>query len=374
MSSIPKVNSYRIFGLDLMRAIAIILVVRSHADDLLEPFWPADPGVADVDGVDLFFVLSGFLIGGILLRAMEAVHIPWHRRLLDFWQRRWLRTLPNYFLFLGINVVLVHEDLIPGVLNTNTLAYIVFLQNFIVPIDLFFWESWSLAVEEWFYVLLPMVLFLCATARIGVKWSFILAIGSMVLVPAILRSQAMDAIGTPIELDRSIRRVVVMRMDTIGFGVLAAWVSRYFPAVWRKRQAELLVLGAIAFVTATLLRSTDSLVYMGTWYFTLSAISMTLWLPVLSSWVRTGRWGEPIGFLSRISYALYLVHLPVRYLIRGSIPDASPSVTVLVYVGYWAICILLSAGIHHYFERHFMGMRNGISRRILRTTALTPSS
>ncbi|MCB0770406.1 MAG: acyltransferase [Flavobacteriales bacterium] len=367
-------DTNRIFGLDLMRATAILLVVRSHADDLLEPFWSADTGVPDIDGVDLFFVLSGFLIGGILLRVMEAVHIPWHRRLLDFWQRRWLRTLPNYFLFLGINVVLVHEDLIPGVLNTNTLAYIVFLQNFIVPVDLFFWESWSLAVEEWFYVLLPLVLFTCATARIGAKWSFILAIGSMVLVPAILRSQAMDAIGTPIELDRSIRRVVVMRMDTIGFGVLAAWVGHYFPALWRKRQAELLVLGAIGFVTATLLRGPDGLVYMGTWYFTLSAISMTLWLPVLSSWVRTGRWGGPIGFLSRISYALYLVHLPVRYLIEGAIPDASPSGTVLVYVGYWAICILLSAAIHHFFERRFMGMRNGISRRILDPRALTPSS
>jgi peptidoglycan/LPS O-acetylase OafA/YrhL len=367
-------NSSRIFGLDLMRAAAILLVVRSHADDLLAPHWPADPGVADVDGVDLFFVLSGFLIGGILLQVMEAVHVPWHKRLLDFWQRRWLRTLPNYFLFLFINILLVQQDLMPGLLNVNTLAYFVFLQNFMVPLDLFFWESWSLAVEEWFYLLLPIALFLLMGARVTVKHAFLVAVGLMILLPTLSRFPAMDAVAAPFQLDLLVRKIVVLRLDTIGFGVLAAWVHRFFPALWRQRRAELLVIGAIGFITATLLRGPDSLMYMGTWYFTLSAISMALWLPALSSWESTGRWGAPISFLSRISYALYLVNLPLRHLMEGFRFDISPSGSVLLYISYWLICLILSAGIHLLFERRFMGMRNVLSRRILGTSALTPSS
>jgi peptidoglycan/LPS O-acetylase OafA/YrhL len=48
---------------------------------------------------------------------------------------------------------MLYAGLSTGILNVNVLAYFVFLQNFWVPLDLFFWESWSLAVEEWFYLL-----------------------------------------------------------------------------------------------------------------------------------------------------------------------------------------------------------------------------
>ena len=349
-----------------MRASAILLVVRSHADDLLARFWPPDPGVPDLDGVDLFFVLSGFLIGGILLRMLEAQDIPWHKRLLDFWQRRWLRTLPNYFLFLLINILLVHADLMPGLLNVNTLAYFVFLQNFLVPLDLFFWESWSLAVEEWFYVLLPLALFLLIRVfRRSVQFGSLLAVSLMIIAPTVLRFPAMDAVATLFHLDLLVRKIVVLRLDTIGYGALAAWCLHYFPSIWRQRRAELFVLGALLYTTATLLRGPDSLMYMGTWYFTMSAIGMALWLPALFAWERTGRWGAPITFLSRISYALYLVHLPVRYLIEGFLYEASSATTMVMYIGYWAICLVLSAGVYLFFERRFMSMRNGLSRRIL---------
>ncbi|MEZ4738410.1 MAG: acyltransferase [Flavobacteriales bacterium] len=364
----PSAPRSRIFGLDLMRAVAIVLVVASHADDLLVPFWTADTGVADLDGVDLFFVLSGFLIGGILLRTLEATEIPWQKRLLDFWQRRWLRTLPNYFLFLAINIVLVHEGWMPGLLNVNALAYFVFLQNFIIPLELFYWESWSLAVEEWFYLLFPLAVFLFIGAlRRHVKGVFLWVTLIMIAIPTLLRFPAMDAVATPAQLDLLVRKIVVLRLDTIGFGVLAAWAFHYFPAIWRSRRAELLLIGLFGYTTATLLRGPDSLMYMGTWYFTFSAISMALWLPALASWERVGRWGAPIAFISRISYALYLVHLPVRYLLDWFVVRTSKEAAMLQYVAYWAICIVLAMGVYLLFERRFMGMRKGLSRRILAT-------
>ncbi|HMC97241.1 MAG TPA: acyltransferase, partial [Flavobacteriales bacterium] len=148
----------RVFGLDVMRALAIVLVVLVHSDYMLWEHWPGFPWLPFVDGVDLFFVLSGYLVGGILLRyATSAAPSP--RRLLDFCQRRWLRTLPNYYLFLVINIVLLSFGLTRGMLNHSALYYFAFLQNLYKPVDTFFWESWSLVIEEWFYLLFPILLF-----------------------------------------------------------------------------------------------------------------------------------------------------------------------------------------------------------------------
>ncbi len=356
----------RLFGLDLMRATAILLVVVSHADDLLVAYWPQEAGFSAIDGVDLFFVLSGYLIGGILLRYTEFEAVPWSRRLLDFWQRRWLRTLPNYFLFLVVNILLLYLGLAPGLLNVNALAYFVFLQNFIIPLDLFFWESWSLAVEEWFYLLFPPLLFvLVAFVRSGQRWCSLVAIAVMVLLPALLRFPAMDAVGTPFLLDLLVRKIVVLRLDTIGFGVLAAWVHHYFPELWHRRRPEIFLLGIIGLVTATLLRTDDGLMYHGTWYFTISAICMALFLPALTGWERTGPWGGPIVFLSRISYALYLVHRPVLLLYQDLLVGRSQTATVLLYGGYWLLCVLLSTGVYLYWERPFMALRQGLSKRIM---------
>ena len=86
----------RVFGLDAMRVVAISLVVLSHGVVL----WPQNTALSNVlsrtpDGVDLFFGLSGFLVGSMWLRAM---HQP--RWVGNFWRRWWLRTLPAYYAVL----------------------------------------------------------------------------------------------------------------------------------------------------------------------------------------------------------------------------------------------------------------------------------
>ncbi|RYE13802.1 MAG: hypothetical protein EOP34_08005 [Rickettsiales bacterium] len=91
-ASLANTSTHRSFGLDLARAIAIGLVLMSHfghnALDALG-FW----------GVELFFALSGFLIGQILWRNFSQTDNWSGKQILNFWQRRWWRTLPNYYLF-----------------------------------------------------------------------------------------------------------------------------------------------------------------------------------------------------------------------------------------------------------------------------------
>ena len=95
-----KPETERVFGLDVMRASAILLVLLGHATVWFASFVPVfNIGcLGGYFGVELFFVLSGFLIGSILLRWL--IDPGSTTTLFDFWRRRWLRTLPNYVLFL----------------------------------------------------------------------------------------------------------------------------------------------------------------------------------------------------------------------------------------------------------------------------------
>jgi peptidoglycan/LPS O-acetylase OafA/YrhL len=133
----------RNFGLDIARAAAITGVFLVHGFT-----FNGIPLLGDLrTGVDLFFVLSGFLIGRIYFRSHAAGNFA----LWPFWISRWWRTLPPYFVALGLHALLGHwisELHVPW-------YYIFFLQNEIGMHG--FPTSWSLCVEEHFYLLLPLI-------------------------------------------------------------------------------------------------------------------------------------------------------------------------------------------------------------------------
>src|SRR5947207_12604591 len=96
----------RVFGLDLLRAAAITMVICAHGFVVLYPHF-GEPlgffGHGGFYGVELFFVLSGFLIGQILIRA--GADLAQGGNVAFFYTRRWFRTLPLFFLFLTVNIV-----------------------------------------------------------------------------------------------------------------------------------------------------------------------------------------------------------------------------------------------------------------------------
>ncbi|WP_293891706.1 acyltransferase family protein [Flavobacterium sp.] len=149
----------RIFGLDLMRAMAISMVLCSH---ILWIYNPNDGLIRQLFalfgflGVEFFFVLSGFLIGRILygIYIKDDYTI---KSALHFLKRRWFRTLPNYFLILIINIIITFTL---GYSMPKLGLYFIFLQNGFYKMSTFFPESWSLSVEEWAYMVLPISLLL----------------------------------------------------------------------------------------------------------------------------------------------------------------------------------------------------------------------
>lgn len=340
----------RNFGLDAMRATAIGLVLLSHF-------------VTDLDflgyyGVDLFFVLSGFLIGGILLKMLNTRGAFDFADLREFLKRRWYRTLPNYYLFLviylGFNAVFLYHAW-PHFRQIATNA--VFLQNFAWPNpNWLFGHSWSLCVEEWFYLLTATTLFL--TTKLfpaspgGRTWAVGLTIAIFIMGPAGLRFWIGDQFEFP-------QLVVVFRLDAIMFGVFVALVRSRFPSVWN-RPFTLLATGAIAATLGVFLSSRQSP--------TATALALTLLplgfagllpavfrIPVPDNFV--ARWVEAI---STWSYSMYLCHTLIYQGLKPIVGyDNLGQLEKLLYkVVALALIILLSAMVYRFFEKPVTDLRD----------------
>jgi len=358
-------DNTRVFGLDVMRAVAISLVVFWHTYGLIADLMPGSEEPFYVDGVDLFFVLSGYLIGGILIKLVKDTGTTWRTRAITFWSRRFLRTLPAYYLFLLLNIGLVAAGVRNGVLNHNAPAYFVFLQNVWKPIDLFFWESWSLVVEEWFYVLFPLLLALCmAVFRIPWRSAFIGVAMFFVVASLLVRYHLLGEVSSVNESEALVRKLVITRTDTIVFGVLAALLRAEFPIAWFKLRWPLFVLGALGVFVVPTFYGDDLLTYSVTWFFTFNAIAMALLLPLLSTWRRVPPGGVVLSFISHVSYALYLVHLPLRSLLQNWYDPCTPLAGWVQIVFYWIACLGISWVVSRYWEKPFMDLRDRLLIRL----------
>lgn len=163
----------RIHGLDTLRALAVTLVVLHHyvlfVSDAPTFGWVGEIGWA---GVDLFFALSGYLIGNQIFKALRS---PEGLSLRHFYARRLLRTLPNFW------VVLALYALWPAFRGDAPMLplwrYLSFTQNIRLEPGTAFSHAWSLCIEEQFYMLLPALAVLGAALRGPRRWAW-LAIAS----------------------------------------------------------------------------------------------------------------------------------------------------------------------------------------------------
>jgi len=355
-----KTDHKRVFGLDIFRAVAIILVVLVHGayilnDTILEGF----PYFSMIDGVDLFFVLSGFLIGGILLKEINKEATFRHRQLFRFWKRRWFRTLPNYYLILLLNYLVVKHGVINEDITQFNYTFIVFLQNFSTPFHGFFWESWSLSIEEWFYIFTPLLILL-SIRFFSAKTSFLVSTLIMILFPALYRLNIYDASIDPYFWDVIFRKTVLTRLDSIGYGLLAAWTHYYYIRIWKKYRIAAFISGTLFMLFVIHFNPGHQSIYSQVLYFSFVPISAGLLLPLAES-IRNanGFFAWSIEHISKISYSMYLINLAlVAEVMRDNFTPRGGTDGIIKYVLYWIIVIGVSTILYKYYEKPMMDLRD----------------
>ncbi|MFN7915594.1 MAG: acyltransferase [Vicinamibacterales bacterium] len=281
-------------SLDTLRALAIVLVLCAHTiESSGHHGWVDVFGVGGV-GVDLFFCLSGWLLGRQLLlewRNSGTVDVP------RFWARRWMRTLPAYAAVLAWTLgqsVLQHKVPVWW-------PYLVFLQNYsAMP---FFGVSWSLCVEEYFYLGIAPLLLLVTKHR---RWLALAAV--LLAVPSISRLST-DWVNATLGWGWH-DKMTHLRYDQCAAGVLLAAVAVFRTSLWARLSALAPVLALAGLGLALLsvygrLTATGFAWGPGTW-----TVIFTSWVLLAnsSSFWRLEASIPGASFVANRAYALYLVH------------------------------------------------------------------
>jgi len=350
----------RTYGLDILRAIAIIIVVIGHGAGISGDLFDAIPNIPLVNGVELFFVLSGFLIGGILIRTVTKSETFTPKDLIHFWKRRWFRTLPNYYLILIVNIVLVYYGITDGDISQFGASFFLFVQNFATGFYGFFWESWSLSIEEWFYLFLPIALFIFLTF-LPTKKAIFASILLLLLAPLAYRiaisSEEYDHFWVGIHISK----VVVTRLDAIVYGVLGAFIKHYYPNFWKSAKwwALAIALPVIYYHSTFEVEPNDF--YFRTFYFSMTSLGILFLFPFFDQ-IKNFRWkfvGRIVTHISLISYSMYLVHLGiVAMIILKHLPLTDTSDRAFAYILYWSATIVLSSFLYWFFEKPTTKLRD----------------
>jgi len=303
-------NRERQPGLDLLRALAIILVVVYHA----ALFGFKLPGRVDRFGwigVDLFFVLSGYLIGGQLLASLARDQ---RIKLGRFFTRRALRIVPAYFVVLAIYFLLPAWREYPE-MSQPLWKFLLSVQNIALHGGTAFSHAWSLAVEDQFYVALPfLLLFLYRRPRAAIIVPCLIVVGGVGLRAFLAAQNASVDGGVSFRgFQAWIYYPTWTRLDPLVLGVVLAGIERFRPNWWQRLincASWLWLPGLGLIVDALYLGETENLTIVAcVWQFPLIAVGMAAILVcAVSPRLPLCRVAIPgAAFIASIAYSAYLI-------------------------------------------------------------------
>jgi peptidoglycan/LPS O-acetylase OafA/YrhL len=349
-------------GLDLLRALAVVWVMLFHSyliGGLGEDWtWLSRYGWM---GVDLFFVLSGFLIGGQVLTVLAQGQRFSFR---DFYLRRALRILPAFWVVLAIYL------LWPGFRESDGIEpawmFLSFTLNLLIDYGdrAAFSHAWSLCVEEHFYLLFPLLAWWLTRRPSPAKFAVVCV--AVLLLGIALRTGAWlhyDALDPPRNwFVEEIYYPTWNRLDGLLFGVALATLKAFRPHAWEKAQryANPALFVGLAVMALALWLFRDRVGLLGNsigW----PVLSLGLALLVFAgasrqSWI--GRWRVPgAGWLAAISYSLYLMHKAIFHVVQADWGDALEGAGLLAFCAYGAAAILAGAALYYAVERPFLKLR-----------------
>lgn len=348
-------NNERNGSLDFYRAIAIILVLLYHTPRSSQDLVVRAISHYGWAGVDLFFVLSGFLIGRQVFQSLLNNNFNFR----IFFLKRFIRTLPTYFFTIIICYLLkIFIDNIP-------ISYYVFLQNLTEELN-YLSVSWSLCIEEHFYIIFPLAVFFIFKKRNYHQLSKYLLF-SMLAITAAIRLYKW-AVYRPDHFEVDLAYHIYLnkiyyntfcRLDGLLFGVSISYIFIYNNAYFNrissfiKKRSYIVV---TTWILGLILSEYKFSAYNSIFGFFMIALACTLLLLYIynnSFFNEIGRL-PAIRLVSEASYSLYLTHTISSLILTTSLNYLGVSNTKLIY----SISLVVVGFTTHYLvEKPFLKLR-----------------
>ncbi|WP_276133378.1 acyltransferase family protein [Polluticoccus soli] len=361
----------KIAGLDYLRALAITLVFLYHYRSFAHPAWIDDLFSFGWTGVDLFFVLSGYLIANHVFSDIEKGNFSPGL----FALKRALRILPAYWVVLSLYFA------VPAIREWEGLPplwkFLTFTQNFGLDLrtNRTFSHAWSLCVEEQFYLLLPLTALLFSRFK-SVK-------------PAIALLTALFMAGFAARLASWIF-LIIPTIGTQDFG--ATWAQRmYYPTYNRLdgilagvsiaglfhvapnatnlllKRVNILVIAGLALLTGAYFLCLEQLsFYASIFGYPVIALGFgALTLAAISPYSLVNK--HRSGFISKIaalSYAIYLVHKATNHITQEQLAAFGiPADSNLMFLLCAGSAVTGALALHYVVEKPFLKIKEGLVRR-----------
>lgn len=363
MNDRKQISAKRFFGLDFLRVLAVSMILFSHTSWIYNSNGVLGrlQDISGFLGIELFIILSGFLIGRILYRQFLHEHYTL-RDGIRFICRRLMRLLPSYYLVIIINAVIFTFY---GFSISGLWKYFLLLQNFASPISSFFPESWSLPVKEIGYIF--AVFLLLVLSNVLVKASkrvlFLLVIIGLVILTLILKiNYDMNSENLDLKLwSFNVRSVVIYRVDSVLIAVLFGYFYQNYnhfilAKKWFFGLFAMLIFGmVIACITVLKLRLDNASWFWNILCLPMVSLALCLFLPLLLDLKKpSNAIGKVVAFICKISYSVYLLHYSlILFLLKNFIDTSNYNIWQLnlFTLFYLLITIFLSYLLYAYFEK-----------------------
>jgi peptidoglycan/LPS O-acetylase OafA/YrhL len=371
LTRIKTINNSHLSGLDHLRAAAIILVFLFHYRMFQHPDWVDSVGSFGWSGVDLFFVLSGYLIAGQLFHKIAKEQSI---SLKEFFLKRVFRILPAYLTVLTIYFLFpaFHErEALPPLWK-----FLTFTQNFGLDLRQYgtFSHAWSLCIEEQFYLLLPFILCLLLYMKALRKGIFIL----LILFAGTIAFRLYNwkfVLPTPDAEDFGFRWYQHIyypsytRLDGLLMGIAIAALHQFLPGLRNglRRYGNVLIVAGLLMLGLAWIVCADEMSYRASTYgFTLISIAYGVILTAaISPASILYRFSSKItSFIAALSYAIYLSHKGIIHLAQpffgklGIEPDSS-----LMFLFCAISCLLGALLLRYTIEKPFLKLRDEILKK-----------
>jgi peptidoglycan/LPS O-acetylase OafA/YrhL len=346
-------------GLEGLRGVAILLVVVFHAGTFLAPEGSRHHFFGMFIGVDVFFTLSGFLITSLLLQEHRSTG---RISFSGFYMRRALRLLPAVVALLVVCVgYVVATDQSMRTYAKTAFGVLTYTTNWLFLNDVAFTDGfghmWSLAIEEQFYLLWPALLYLLIRATRHRTEALLVVVLGVVVLGAIWRALLWERY----EAWPDVYFRTDARLDQLLLG--AALAIALHLGLLRTKARPWLAVVALAGIGAIAMTTDHASAPYFQWAAALTAVaSATAIYSTLEDGgiVHAALSSTPMRYLGRISYSLYLWHLPVDIFFRREFRDM-PIAAKLVLSQL--IGLALAVASHYVVERPFLQLKDRLHRR-----------